>query len=291
MNLKEAYDSGKKRLLDAGVPDADLDAWYLLEYAAGISRARYFADPDRAMTEEQAELYNDCIERRSARVPLQHITGVQEFMGLEFEVNEDVLIPRQDTETLVEEAVRILQREKSRFSGRQARILDLCTGSGCILLSVLNCCGLPAEGTGTDLSEKALVVARRNAGKLRIPASFVQGDLFGALESAPERFDMILSNPPYIRTEEIGRLQEEVRLHDPVMALDGRDDGLYFYREITERCGAYLNRDGYLMFEIDCDQAGDVSVLMRRQGFADVKVKKDLAGLDRIVYGRYSKED
>ena len=290
MKLKEALAEGRRRLMDAEIPDADLDAWYLLEFVTGISRARYFTDPDQVLSEEQYAAYQEHITRRSAHIPLQHITGTQEFMGLEFSVNENVLIPRQDTEILVEQALEILKR-KEFSSGDKAKILDLCTGSGCILLSVLYYCRVPAEGTGSDLSEKALEVARRNAARLKIPASFIQGDLFESLRDTEERFDMILSNPPYIKSAEIAGLQEEVRLHDPVMALDGREDGLYFYRAITEQSGSWLREGGYLLFEIGYDQAEAVSSMMREHGFDDVEIKKDLADLDRVVYGRYSKKD
>lgn len=288
MSLKSEYMAGVRQLESAGVPEPGLDAWYLLEHVTGISRAAYYACPDRELTEEQRDEYARCIERRKKRIPLQHITGVQEFMGLAFDVNKDVLIPRQDTEILVEEALDILRkrgRSVCRDSQEETKILDLCTGSGCILLSVLYYAGDNISGTGSDLSEKALMTARKNAEKLSISAEFIQGDLF---ENISGSYSMILSNPPYIKSGDIDALQDEVRFYDPRMALDGKEDGLYFYRRITEESTAYLKRGGCLMFEIGCDQAADVSDMMRARGFSQVTVKKDLAGLDRIVYGRYS---
>ena len=294
--LKDAYAVGRERLRQAGVPEADLDAWYLLEYVTEISRALYLMEPDREMTEQQSLLYEECISKREQRVPLQHITGEQEFMGLTFRVDENVLVPRQDTEILVEQALEILKKGQLPRSGGKLHILDMCTGSGCILLSVLHYaekCGTgdPAatpgniEGTGSDISEKALSVAGRNADALGIRAELICGDLF---ENIRGKYGMILSNPPYIRSAEIDVLQEEVRLHDPREALDGKEDGLYFYRRITDEAREHLLLGGWLIYEIGYDQAEDVSALMRSAGYAEVRVKKDLAGLDRVVYGRYS---
>ena len=307
VTLKGAYTEGRKLLEQAGIPEPDLDAWYLLEYVTGVRRASYYADPDREMTGAQQTRYESCLERRSRRVPLQHITGEQEFMGLNFHVNEHVLIPRQDTETLVEQALDLLSRGEIPVTEEdgQMRVLDMCTGSGCILLSVLHYAGHPlsaagagnggrsasdaesrrVSGTGADLSEEALAVAERNAEALGIRAEFIRGDLF---ENIKERYGMILSNPPYIRSAEIDTLQEEVRLHDPREALDGKEDGLYFYRRIVGESRRYLLPGGYLIVEIGYDQAEDVSALMRCAGYTGIQVKKDLAGLDRVVYGRYS---
>ena len=293
MNLKSNLERAAGELMAAGVPEPDLDAWYLLEYVTGVSRAAYFADPDRELTEAQQEAFDACVKKRVGRIPLQHITGTQEFMGLSFRVNEHVLIPRQDTEILVEEALEMLKKRAvptENRDGQTTEILDLCTGSGCILLSVLHYAGqkehMNLRGTGSDLSGQALETARENAEHLGIRAHFVQSDLFGSL---PGRYAMILSNPPYIRSGDLEELQPEVRLHDPGMALDGGADGLAFYRRITEESPAHLEDNGILMFEIGCDQAADVSELMRMNGFTDITVKKDLAGLDRVVYGRYSK--
>lgn len=293
MDLKQALQSGTARLKQAGVPDASLDAWYLLEYVTGVTRASYLAHPEYRMTEEQKEAYALLVGRRASRVPLQHLTGVQEFMGLEFEVNEHVLIPRQDTETLVEYALSVAKSGRIPLDSRGTmRVLDLCTGSGCVLLSFLKFMeqyinkaaksALSVTGTGSDLSEEALTVARRNAEKLCVKADFIQGDL---LEPVEGTFGMILSNPPYIRSDEISGLQEEVRLHDPMMALDGMEDGLYFYRRITEEAGSYLEPGGILAYEIGFDQAEDVTKMMQAAGYDDIAVIQDLAGMDRVVAG------
>ncbi len=278
LTLQMIYKEGAETLEHAGIPDAKLDAWYLLEYVTGISRASYFGDPKREVPKEQAESYREVILRRAGHIPLQHITGEQEFMGYTFLVNPDVLIPRQDTETLTEEALK--------FTEPGMKVLDLCTGSGCILISLMKKChGL--TGTGCDISEKALKTARENGRRLQVEASWIQSDLF---EQISERFDLIVSNPPYIRTGVIEELQQEVRLHDPWIALDGKKDGLYFYRRIIAESTGYIRDNGALMFEIGHDQAEDVVRLMEEAGYTQIRVKKDLAGLDRVVTGRYNKE-
>lgn len=278
LTLQMIYKEGAETLEHAGIPDAKLDAWYLLEYVTGISRASYFGDPKREVPKEQAESYREVILRRAGHIPLQHITGEQEFMGYTFLVNPDVLIPRQDTETLTEEALK--------FTEPGMKVLDLCTGSGCILISLMKKChGL--TGTGCDISEKALKMARENGRRLQVEASWIQSDLF---EQISERFDLIVSNPPYIRTGVIEELQEEVRLHDPWIALDGKKDGLYFYRRIIAESTGYIRDNGAMMFEIGHDQAEDVVRLMEEAGYTQIRVKKDLAGLDRVVTGRYNKE-
>lgn len=199
-------------------------------------------------------------------------------MGYPFYVDEHVLIPRQDTETLAEEALKVLK------PGMQ--VLDLCTGSGCILISLMKMCeGL--YGTGSDISEEALEVARKNACRLEVNATFIRSSLF---EHISGRYNLIVSNPPYICTSVIQELQEEVRLHDPFIALDGKEDGLYFYREIIKAGGGYLKPGGYLMFEIGYDQGTEVASLMEKHGYRNIMVKKDLAGLDRVVSGMYNGE-
>ena len=208
-------------------------------------------------------------------------------MGLTFLVNEDVLIPRQDTEILAETVLDILSRDEKLYRSEKGhiRLLDMCTGSGCILLSILHYAKCEVEGVGSDVSVQALAVAKQNAKSLEIPAEFIESDLF---ENITGRFSMILSNPPYIRSSEIAELQDEVRLYDPIEALDGRADGLYFYRRIIAESPAYLEDGGYLLFEIGHDQAEDVTALMRQAGYGQIRVKKDLAGLDRVVCGVYS---
>lgn len=275
MTLQEANKYGEELLQQAGITDATIDAWYLLEYVTGINRAMYFLNMQKQLSEAEMEQYQAYLEQRKNHIPLQHITGVQEFMGMNFAVNEHVLIPRQDTEVLVEEALKVLQPEM--------QVLDMCTGSGCIIISLSKMGKI--EGTGVDISVEALDVAKKNNANLDASVTWIQSDLF---ENVEERYDMIVSNPPYIRTAVIEALKEEVKFHDPYIALDGKEDGLYFYRKIVEESTKYLKDNGMLYFEIGHDQGQDVKNLMEEAGFSEVLIKKDLAGLDRVVFGRYN---
>lgn len=309
LTYKELYNWGCGQLTDAGISESQLDARLLLEYCCGTDRNTLLVHGEKSISAQEYENYADCIARRKEHVPLQQITGEQNFMGLTFDVYENVLIPRQDTEVLVEEVMRHLHDGM--------RILDMCTGSGCILLSLLHYSN-DCTGVGVDISEEALQAARMNARKIlgierngqecadRIvnreavpddeseePAEtgkkvlLIQSDLFEQLDSR-DKFDIIVSNPPYIRTDVIETLMPEVKVYEPHLALDGREDGLYFYREIIARAGTYLNREGMLFFEIGYDQGEEVRRLMENAGYSEVEVVKDFAGLDRVVYGVYS---
>ena len=278
---------GTQILMSAGIEEARLDAWLLLEYAADISRAWYYAHPETEAEEETALKYIELCKKRAEHIPLQHLTHQACFMGYDFYVDERVLVPRQDTEVLAEEALNRLAELKN------PKILDMCTGSGCLLLSILM--EKPdASGTGVDISGEALAVASRNRKSLNLEerAVLVQSDTFSGdyfqknSGNTCLEYDMLISNPPYIPTADIQQLMDEVRFHDPVLALDGREDGLFFYRKITEQAGRYLRPGGWLMYEIGCEQGNDVSAIMKQNGFVDVEVKKDLAGLDRVVTGK-----
>ena len=262
---KKLLDQGIKLLSDAEIEEARLDAWLLLEYATGIERAWYYAHMDECPDIEAARKYRELCRKRAEHIPLQHLTGRAWFMGYEFMVDERVLVPRQDTEILAEEALRLLKDKK------EPEILDMCTGSGCLLLSILM--ERPdARGTGVDISEDALAVAAVNRRTLNLEerAFLVKSDTFSGEyfqensgKALPE-YDMLISNPPYIPTDEIQLLMDEVRFHDPVLALDGREDGLYFYRRITEEVGKYLKNGGWLVYEIGCDQGADFSEMLRK---------------------------
>lgn len=321
MIYRECYEYGHTTLAAAGIDEAAWDARLLLEHVCGTNRNDLLVHGDREVTSPQEARYRELIAQRAKRIPLQHLTGVQEFMGLEFKVNEHVLIPRQDTEILVEEVLKELHDGM--------RILDMCTGSGCILISLLhysNGCG----GVGVDISEEALKIARENAERLLKQGqsheisvlqeqmsrddfaekleqacdgadketecqndyvsdarfTFLQSDLF---ESVTGKYDFIVSNPPYIRSDVIPTLMPEVKDHEPMQALDGTEDGLFFYRRITDESRRFLVRGGMLYFEIGHDQAEAVSGLMAEAGFVEINVVKDFAGLDRVVYGTYIK--
>ena len=274
MNRREAYEFGIKTLTEAGIGEAKSDTLLLLEGICHVTRNDVLVHGEVELDEELAEVFKDALQKRCTHIPLQHITGVQNFMGLDFMVNEHVLIPRFDTEILVEEVMKFLH---DGFS-----ILDMCTGSGCILLSLLKYSN-DCQGLGVDISTDALAVANTNKEKFGIEASFIESNLF---EQVTEKYDIIVSNPPYIRSDVIPTLMEEVREHEPILALDGTEDGLFFYRKIVKESPDYLNGGGMLFFEIGYDQAEDVSRLMEEAGYKDVTVVKDFAGLDRVVYGR-----
>lgn len=274
MQYRNLYEAGKAVLETAGVKEYELDARLLLEYVCHTSRHDLLVHGDREIPAEAEAEYWNVIKKREQRMPLQYITGEQEFMGLVFRTHPEVLIPRQDTETLTEEAMRYLQDGMS--------ILDLCTGTGCILLSLLNYSN-HCKGTGADLSPAAVGIAEENAKRLGIEgAEFLQSDLFEKISGC---YDMIVSNPPYIPTRVIQELMEEVREYEPKLALDGHEDGLFFYREIARGSREYLRRGGYLFFEIGHDQGKDVVRIMEENKYQDVRICQDLAGMDRVVYG------
>lgn len=273
MNYKEAYMMGRQRLVSANIAEAELDARLLLEAVCLTNRSDLLVHGDRSLTNSELSLYEEHLKKREEKIPLQQILGYASFMGLDFKVTRDVLIPRQDTEILVEHILKYLHDGM--------KILDVCTGSGCILLSLLTLSN-HCKGVGVDISEKALEVAKENAKLLEVEANFWESDLFTSVEGT---FDIIVSNPPYIKTHVIEELQDEVRLYEPRIALDGAEDGLFFYRKIIEQSPEYLNGGGYLFFEIGHDQGADVSRLMEEAGFLDVTVEKDYAKLDRVVYG------
>lgn len=280
MTYRECYEQGCRTLQAAGIEEAALDARLLLEAVCGTNRNDLLVHGEQPVAPEAEEKYLNWIRQRAEHIPLQQLTGEQDFMGLTFAVNEHVLIPRQDTEILVEEVLKELHDGM--------RILDMCTGSGCILLSLLHYSN-DCEGLGVDLSAEALEVAGRNVLKVLTPekaehAHFLQSDLFEKVEG---KFEIIVSNPPYIASAEVDRLMPEVRDHEPRMALDGTEDGLEFYRRIIAEAGQYLVSSGMLFFEIGYDQGQAVSELMREHGYREVQVVQDYAGLDRVVYGTY----
>ena len=276
MTLGTLLEEGKERLEKAGVPDPLLDARFLLLDVFDMNFASFLVKRDRPLTEtengtnvteadtdtrKKIDKYWELISKREMRIPLQQITGVQEFMGLEFYVNEHVLIPRQDTETLVE---LILNEHKEK----NISLLDVCTGSGCIAVSLAKLGGY-ADVTALDLSEEALKV-------------------FSALD--PENcYDVIVSNPPYIPSQVIEGLEPEVKDHEPRMALDGEPDGLKFYRILAEEGIKYLKNGGEIYMEIGWDQAKDVTKIFETMGFKGLRTVRDMTGNDRVVCARKEK--
>lgn len=278
MRLDTLYRKGNLILTEAGVPNANLDAWYLMEEAAGVTRSDLYVHPEKELDEEICGTYLDWIERRKERIPLQRILGKQEFMGLEFLVGEQVLIPRQDTEILVETAMQILE------DGMQ--VCDMCTGTGCIAWSLAALSQKEIRVDAVDVSEEAIQIAGANRERLGLDKNLtrvIQSDLF---EKVQDRYDVIVSNPPYIRPDVIETLEPEVRDHDPRLALDGGADGLVFYRKIVDRAQDHLKEGGYLFFEIGYDQGDEVSQILADHTFTEIRIIPDLTGLNRVVTGK-----
>ena len=286
MTLRQLLEEGREELKKAGVADWALDARYLLMAAFDLDLASLLVKQERQIlpggeSEEKIHRYRQMIGRRAERIPLQQILGEQEFMGFPFQVNEHVLTPRQDTETLVE----LVLRERPDPS---QSVLDLCTGSGCIALSLARLGGY-RRVWASDLSEEALKVAEQNAKGLleeleenKAEFRLLKSDLFEGIPKE-ERFDILTSNPPYIPTEVIEGLEPEVRDHEPRMALDGDEDGLKFYRILAAEAGGFLNPGGAIYLEIGWDQGAKVEELLRQAGFQEIRTVKDLAGKDRVV--------
>ena len=273
-SLKGLLADGAKMLTQAGIDEAELDARYILEYITGLNSAQYFIHSEDIIEKNKAEEFFRLIERRSKRIPLSYVIGTRDFFGLTFKVDENVLIPEQETELLVEEVIK-------HSEGKS--VLDMCTGSGCIAISIA-LFGKPSKVAASDISEKALEVARENAKSLKAgEISFIQGDMF---ENVTDKFDIIVSNPPYIETGEIDELMPEARDYIPRLALDGDIDGLKFYRIISKEAVKKLNKNGRIFYEIGYNQSRAVASILLENGFTDVKIMKDYSGLDRIVMAK-----
>lgn len=273
-SLKGLLTDGTKMLTQAGIDEAELDARYILEYITGLNSAQYFIHSEDIIEKNKAEEFFRLIERRSKRIPLSYVIGTRDFFGLTFKVDENVLIPEQETELLVEEVIK-------HSEGKS--VLDMCTGSGCIAISIA-LFGKPSKVAASDISEKALEVARENAKSLKAgEISFIRGDMF---ENVTDKFDIIVSNPPYIETGEIDELMPEVRDYIPRLALDGDIDGLKFYRIISKEAVKKLNKNGRIFYEIGYNQSRAVASILLENSFTDVKIMKDYSGLDRIVMAK-----
>ena len=273
-SLKGLLADGSKMLTQAGIDEAELDARYILEYITGLNSAQYFIHSEDIIEKDKAEEFFRLIERRSKRIPLSYVIGTRDFFGLTFKVDENVLIPEQETELLVEEVIK-------HSEGKS--VLDMCTGSGCIAISIA-LFGKPSKVAASDISEKALEVARENAKSIKAgEISFIQGDMF---ENVTDKFDIIVSNPPYIETGEIDELMPEVRDYIPRLALDGDIDGLKFYRIISKEAVKKLNKNGRIFYEIGYNQSRAVASILLENGFTDITVIKDYSGLDRIVMAK-----
>ncbi len=274
MTAREAVIEVKNRLEESNIPSALLDAELIVGRAAGMTRALLLAHPERELDEKESGYIRDMLKKRLSRIPMQYILGSCEFMGFNFNVNRSTLIPRSDTETVVEKAIDIIKEKKYKTA------LDIGTGSGAIAVSIAKYTDTAV--TASDISQSAIDTARLNAEQNNVSVDFVKSDMFSELEG---RFDIIISNPPYIERDVIKTLEPEVRKYEPITALDGGEDGLCFYRVITKEAPKHLNKGGALIFEIGCNQAYAVKKLMKINNFDEISVNKDLSGLDRVVIG------
>lgn len=276
MTIRDLMSQGIEKLKSAGIEECDRDAQLLMMYVLDITYTDLFMKYSEPASDEQINKYIDCIEKRSSYYPCQYIIGNQNFMGYEFDVSENVLIPRPETELLVEKALKLVEDKIS------CKALDMCCGSGCIGISFK----LLRKGKHTDdvdvadISDYAIELTSSNNKKLEADCNIIQTDLFDKIDN---KYDIILSNPPYIRTSDIEELMADVKNHEPHLALDGGADGLYFYNKIIREARNYLNDNGVIIFEIGYDQAEDLRSIFVDNGYRDIEIIKDYAGLDRIA--------
>lgn len=289
MKTRILVKEGEYKLAKAFCMDPKIDAEELFCFLTGLDKVTLFLKAEEEVDPETEAKYMELIKRRAGRIPLQHITGRQEFMGHTFRVTPKVLIPRQDTETLVTEAAKTIQNTpKEKLSlieklkgNKEWEVLDLCCGSGAVGISLAKICS-NIKVTASDISAEAIAVAEENAGNLHTKLKFVQGDMFKPHQD--KKFDMIVTNPPYVKTAMISILQEEVKSHEPLSALDGGKDGLDFYRIIVEKAAEHLKKDGFLLMEIGHDQGEDLRKMLKDSGkYTAAEVIKDLPGKDRVV--------
>lgn len=274
MNLNDLNEKIISILKEAEIKEAELEAFYIIEAVMNLSRSMFFLKKRDEVSEQDINKCLAIAQKRSQHMPLQYILGNQEFMGLQFKVTPDVLIPRQDTEGLVEEVLKLVKPGM--------KVLDMCTGSGCIAVSIAKF-AQNVQVSAVDISPKALEVARENAAANQVQINFIESDMFTEIR---EKYDMIISNPPYIKSQVVTTLMPEVRDYEPHLALDGKEDGLFFYRKLANESGNFLTPGGMLCLEIGYDQGAEVAQLLQQQGFTQVRVEQDLCGLDRNVYGK-----
>lgn len=274
--VRRVLDWTREYLTSKGVENSRRETEWLLVAALGLDRIGLYVNFDKPLTDRELAACRELVSRRARREPLQYILGTQEFMGLDFLVNRAVLIPRHDTEVLVAEALK--------WASATSSILDIGVGSGCIAVSLAK--SLPeADVWGVEMSPEALDLARKNAEHHGVTVTFVEGSLFAPLSG--KRFDLIVSNPPYIPTADLATLQPEVRDYEPKQALDGGADGLDFYRSIVSAAPAHLSPEGWLMVEVGIGQAPPVMAILSAAGFGNCFTAHDPAGVERVVGGQF----
>lgn len=277
--LNNVFRKTREKFQSHGISEANLDAKLLIEWITGTNPADRILQPDLCLSSTQIAQLKKAIKRRIAGEPVHRIIGKREFYGISFFLSRDTLEPRPDTETLVDLVLPILKKHVTK--SKKATFLDMGTGSGAIAIAILK--QIPeASAVAVDISENALKTATKNARYAHVQNRFtpVLSDWF---DSVTGRFDLIISNPPYIPEKDIKTLAKEVRLHDPLRALVGGEDGLYFYRELAHKSEHYLKEGGYIAVEIGYSQKGDICSLFERNGFKCLSTRKDLSGIPRAL--------
>ena len=276
MNIKQAIEKGAINLKVSNTESPKIKARMLMQFILNVPRQYIIVNDMKELTQSQEKEYFESIQKLTKNIPIEHITNQKEFMKLNFFVDENVLIPRQDTEILVEEVIKIAKKINSK------KILDLCTGSGAIGISLAKYIE-KSEITATDISEDAIRVANKNAimNNVEDKITFIKSDLFNNIPN--NKYDIIVSNPPYIKKEIIKTLEKQVQ-NEPILALDGGEDGLDFYRIILENASKYLNEDGFLFLEIGYNQKEKLEELFNNSKlYKNIKCVKDLSGNDRVI--------
>ena len=277
MTVKEALETAGNKLKENNIDNHISEARYLLKYLLDKDDVFFITNLNYELKDEEIKEYEKLINKRRSHVPFSYITGIKEFMGLDFHVDKDTLIPRPETEIIVEYMIE-------NFKDITMDILEIGVGSGCISISIAKYLE-NVNILGVDINEQAIITANKNIKEHNVQdrVKFKRSDIY---ENVEGKFDIIISNPPYIRKDIIDTLEDDVKKYEPILALDGGEDGLYFYREIIKNASKYLNQGGRIIFEIGHDQGEEVKELLLQNNFTDIETIKDLAGFDRTVVGR-----
>ncbi|MBM7557033.1 peptide chain release factor N(5)-glutamine methyltransferase [Halanaerobacter jeridensis] len=282
LNIKEILDKTVDYFEKYDIAQPRLDAEVLLADLLDMERINLYVNFDRPLSPDEVDTYRELILKRRQGTPVAYLVGEKEFMGLKFKVNSDVLIPRPETEHLVQS---ILNRIDT-WEEEEVKIADIGTGSGAIIISIAKLADKLVQGIAIDISESSLAIAQENAANLEVEEQleFKEGNL---LEPLDEKVDIIVSNPPYIPSGEIDGLQEEVQ-QEPSLALDGGQDGLDYYRKIIDQAVDYLTTDGLIIFEVGIEQSQDVADLLKKRNYSNIEIKKDYSDIERVVLAKYN---
>ncbi len=278
MIIKEALEKASKKLEESNIENPLNEAKYLLKFLLKKDDIYFITNLNKELDDKVIKEYKNIVKKRCNHIPYSYITGKKEFMGLTFFVNEQTLIPRPETEIIVEYVI-------NHFKNKKLNILEIGVGSGCISISIAKYLD-NVNILGVDINKGAIEIANKNIkyNNVENKVKFIKSDLY---ENVEGKFDIIISNPPYIKSDVIDTLEDNVKKYEPILALDGGDDGLYFYRKIIENADNFLKDNSYIIFEIGYDQGEDVKNLLVNKQFSEVEIIKDLAGFDRTIVAKY----